>query len=59
LAEALDLPTFTTIAGDRAYRRLTFFAREGIIEKVFYPVPIPRRNAIDILSWMAKQGALL
>lgn len=57
LADAIDLPTFLAPSGERAYRRLTFLAREGVIEKVFYPIPIPRRNAIDVLSWMAKQGA--
>jgi peroxiredoxin len=56
LADALGLPTYTAATGERVYQRLAFFAREGVIEKVFYPVPIPRRNAIDILSWMAKQG---
>jgi peroxiredoxin len=59
LADAIDLPTFLTPDGERVYRRVTFFARAGVIEKVFFPVPIPRRNAIDILSWMAKQGAVL
>jgi peroxiredoxin len=59
LAEAIELPTLATAAGERVYRRLTLFAREGVIEKVFYPVPIPRRDAIDVLSWMGKQGVLL
>lgn len=59
LADALDLPTFVAPGGERLYRRLTFFAREGVIEKVFYPVPIPRRDAIDVLSWMAQQGPIL
>jgi len=36
LAEALGLPTFEA-AGMRLYRRLTFVARGGGIEKVLYP----------------------
>jgi peroxiredoxin len=59
LADSIGLPTFADPAGGRVYGRLTLFAREGIVEKVFYPVPIPRRDAIDVLSWMAKQGPVL
>jgi peroxiredoxin len=59
LAEAIDLPTVPTASGGRAYSRLTFIAHEGVIDRVFYPVPIPRRNAIDVLAWLAKQGTVL
>ena len=55
LAAALQLPTFET-AGMRLYRRLTFIAREGRIEKVFYPVFPPDRNAADVLEWLERQG---
>jgi peroxiredoxin len=56
LAETLRLPTFIA-AGRRYYRRLTFLARERRIEKVFYPVFPPQRNAADVLGWLAAQPA--
>lgn len=55
LAAALDLPTFEA-AGMRLYRRLTLIAREGRIEKVFYPVFPPDRNAADVLEWLEQQA---
>jgi peroxiredoxin len=55
LAAALRLPTFN-VAGMRLYRRLTIIAREGRIDKVFYPVFPPDRNASDVLAWFAGQG---
>ena len=51
LDEAIGLPTFTA-AGLRLYRRLTLVARDGRIEKVFYPVFPPERNAGDVLAWL-------
>jgi peroxiredoxin len=36
----------------RVYRRLTLVARDGRIEKVFYPVFPPERNAGDVLEWL-------
>jgi peroxiredoxin len=53
LAGALRLPTFET-AGMRLYRRLTLVARRGTIEKVFYPVFPPDRNAADVLAWLGE-----
>jgi peroxiredoxin len=55
LAARMGLPTFE-IAGLRLFRRLTFVAREGRIEKVFYPVFPPDRNAADVLAWLAEAG---
>ena len=52
LARALDLPTFD-IAGMRLIKRLTLILRDGAIEKVFYPVFPPDRNAGDVLDWLA------
>jgi peroxiredoxin len=52
LAAALRLPTFE-IAGMRLYRRLTMIARDGRIEKVFYPVFPPDRNPADVVAWLA------
>lgn len=51
VAEALAIPTFD-VAGMRLYRRLTLIAREGRIEKVFYPVFPPDRNAADVIAWL-------
>jgi peroxiredoxin len=59
LADAIELPTSLTSTGRRVYSRLTFIAHQGIIDRVFYPVPIPRRNAMDVLAWLDKQGTVL
>lgn len=55
LAELLGLPTFET-SGMRLYRRLTFIARDGRIEKVFYPVFPPGQDAVDVLEWLEAQA---
>jgi peroxiredoxin len=59
LADALELPTSLTSTGERVYGRLTFIAHDGVIDRVFYPVPIPRRGALDVLAWLDKQGIIL
>lgn len=59
LADAIDLPTTLSSGGERVYSRLTFIAHEGVIDRVFYPVPIPRRNALDVLAWLDTQGTVL
>ncbi|MBI3043041.1 MAG: peroxiredoxin [Betaproteobacteria bacterium] len=51
-ARALRLPTFD-VDGMTLIKRLTLIAREGVIEKVFYPVFPPDRNAGDVLAWLA------
>jgi peroxiredoxin len=55
LASALGLPTFK-VAGMRLYRRLTFVARGGMIEKVFYPVFPPDEHASEVVAWLARHG---
>jgi peroxiredoxin len=50
-SQSLGLPTFE-IAGHRLYRRLALVARHGRIEKVFYPVFPPDRNAADVLDYL-------
>ena len=50
-ARALKLPTFE-VAGMTLIKRLTFIARDGVIEKVFYPVFPPDQNAEQVLSWL-------
>jgi peroxiredoxin len=54
LAAELRLPTFEA-ASLRLYRRLTFIARAGRIEKVFYPVFPPNENARDVLDWLERR----
>jgi peroxiredoxin len=51
LARSLRLPTFD-VAEMRLYRRLTLIARNGRVEKVFYPVFPPDRNAGDVVAWL-------
>jgi peroxiredoxin len=55
-AQALALPTFA-VAGMVLYKRLTFIARDRRIEKVFYPVFPPDRNAADVLAWLTRESS--
>ena len=50
-ANALKLPTFE-VDGMRLIKRLTLILRDGAIEKVFYPVFPPDRNAGDVIAWL-------
>jgi peroxiredoxin len=49
--EELLLPTFE-LAGTRFVKRITLVARDGTIEKVFYPVFPPDRNAEEVTAWL-------
>jgi len=51
-ARALRLPTFE-VEGMTLIKRLTLIIREGRIEKVFYPVFPPDRNASEVIAWLA------
>ena len=51
LARAIKLPTFT-IAGMTLLKRMALVIRDGRIEKVFYPVFPPDRNAEDVMAWL-------
>jgi peroxiredoxin len=53
LAAAMNLPTFEA-GGLTLYKRLAFVARDGVIEKVFYPVFPPDRNAPEVLEWLTR-----
>jgi len=53
LIEALHLPTFE-LAGIRFVKRITLIVREGVIEKVFYPVFPPDGNAGEVVDWLKK-----
>ncbi len=52
LAEALSLPTFE-IEGLRLLRRLTLIVADGQIQKVFYPVSPPDKNAEEVVQWLS------
>ena len=51
LAEALSLPTFE-VEGLRLLRRLTLIVADGQIQKVFYPVFPPDKNAKEVVQWL-------
>jgi peroxiredoxin len=51
LTHAMRLPTFET-SGMTLLKRFTLVIRDGIVERVFYPVFPPDRNAGDVLSWL-------
>jgi peroxiredoxin len=52
LAEALSLPTFE-VEGLRLLRRLTLIVADGQIQKVFYPVFPPDKNAEEVVHWLS------
>ncbi len=51
LKSALRLPTFR-VQGVELYKRLTLIIETGKIEKVFYPVFPPDKNAEEVLAWL-------
>jgi len=57
LKQVLSLPTFK-VAGMELYKRLTLIAENGRIQKVFYPVFPPDRNADDVLAWLRQNAQL-
>lgn len=50
-SSALGLPSFE-VGQLRVLRRLTLIVRDGRIEHVFYPVPVPEENAFAVLVWL-------
>ena len=50
LTKALRLPTFE-YNGKPLIKRLTIIAVGGVIQKVFYPVFPPNKNADDVIAW--------
>jgi peroxiredoxin len=51
LRDELGLPTFE-YDGLTLYRRVTLVLHDGRVEKVFYPVFPPDRNAEEVLEWL-------
>ena len=57
-ARALRLPTFE-VDGMKLIKRMALIVRDGVIEKVFYPVFPPDRNASDVLAWLASRDGVI
>jgi peroxiredoxin len=51
LTRALELPTFAA-AGQTLLKRLTLVVRDGVVERVFYPVFPPDTHAASVLQWL-------
>ena len=49
LAHTVGLPTMN-VAGQTLLKRIAWIARDGVIERVFYPVFPPDKNAGDVLA---------
>ena len=54
IASRLRLPTFE-VAGQRLIKRLAWYARDSVIEKVFYPVFPPQENAEAVIDWLRRR----
>lgn len=54
LTQAMKLPTFET-SGLILLKRLTMVIRDGIIERVFYPVFPPDQNAAEVAAWLREK----
>ena len=55
LTSALRLPTFAA-GGVTLIRRLTLVVKDGRIEKVFYPVFPPDKNAEEVLAYLRSRS---
>ncbi len=53
LKSTLNLPTFI-VQGMELYKRITLIAKDGNIEKVFYPVFPPNENVDAVIKWLSK-----
>jgi peroxiredoxin/GNAT superfamily N-acetyltransferase len=51
LTKGLNLPTFE-FDGEWLIKRMALFIKDGIIQKVFYPVFPPDKNAEEVLVWL-------
>ena len=51
LGTALDLPGME-VDGQYLHKRLTMIAKDGVIEKVFYPVFPPDQDAQNVIEWL-------
>ena len=53
LTKALRLPAFE-VAGHFLLKRLTFAARDGVIEHVWYPVFPPDTHGAEVTDWLRR-----
>jgi peroxiredoxin len=53
LTHGWGLPTFI-VNGEVLLKRLTVVLRDGVVEKVFYPVFPPDKNADEVLAWLKR-----
>jgi peroxiredoxin len=53
---ALRLPTLAT-GGVLYLRRLTIIARDGLIERIFYPVHPPQSHAREVAAWCSASAS--
>ncbi len=51
--KALSLPTFG-IDGTTFVKRITLILRDGMIERVFYPVFPPDKSAEEVVNWLKR-----
>jgi peroxiredoxin len=51
LRDALRLPTFD-VDGLTLYKRVTLVFQAGVVERAFYPIFPPDRNAEDVVAWL-------
>jgi peroxiredoxin len=56
-AHALALPTFK-IDSMKLIKRLTLVINNGQIEKVFYPVFPPDKNAEEVIDWLSQNSSI-
>jgi peroxiredoxin len=54
LVRTLELPTFKADSMT-LIKRLTMIVADGVIEKVFYPVFPPDKNAEEVIKWLTHQ----
>jgi peroxiredoxin len=55
LERELGLPAVQVTDGLRVYRRVTLVVRDGVIEKVFYPVFPPDANAAEVVAYLSSR----
>lgn len=56
LMKAIQLPTFD-FEGERLIKRMAFFMSESKIQKIFYPIFPPDKNASEVLTWIKEDWA--
>jgi peroxiredoxin len=52
LERELQIPAVQVTDGLRVYRRVALITKQGLIEKVFYPVFPPDRSAQEVAVWL-------